>query len=73
MRRNASDQRTWLVLRPIAELLGFHSDHAVEEEDSELVRGVILDVVRGGTMRITPRAHHDAAMHGPPRRRGCGT
>jgi len=54
-------------------VFGFHSDHAVEEEDSELVRGVILDVVRGGTMRITPRAHHDAAMHGPPRRRGCGT
>jgi pimeloyl-ACP methyl ester carboxylesterase len=46
MRRNVSDQQGWLVLSPIARQLVVHTGHAVEEDDSELVLDVILDVVR---------------------------
>jgi hypothetical protein len=45
-RRNAAEQKGWLVLSPRAKQLVVHTGHAVEEADPELVIDAILDVVK---------------------------
>jgi pimeloyl-ACP methyl ester carboxylesterase len=45
-RRNASDQRGWLVLSARAKQIVANTSHSVEEDDPDLVIDAILDVVK---------------------------
>jgi pimeloyl-ACP methyl ester carboxylesterase len=46
MRANVERQQGWLVLSPSAKQIVVETDHAVEEDDPELVIETILDVVK---------------------------
>jgi pimeloyl-ACP methyl ester carboxylesterase len=45
MRDNVEAQQGWLVLSPLAQQIVVQTGHAVEEDDPQLVIGVILDVL----------------------------